>query len=779
MSYSERTNIFNTRMWFEEPAKNWLQSLPIGNGHIGCMINNDPFCEILCLNDDSFWSGYVHDYCKDDFQEHLYKARESMIKGDRIQAEKIIEEHLTNRFTQAYLPFGDIVIESVHGNVQDYKRELSMEEGVVYARYIKDGNGVETQTFVSHPDDVLIHVIESQAESNYTVRFASKIRHDVTYDINGFSILGCAPSNLAIADVGNFYSEHNKVCYNEADKSTKIAARAQIISDGSVETGSGQLCINGAKRITIIYSSATSFQKQEGFSSSCSEAVLCTCKKNLGAVKRDHIEDHYSLFGKMYIELGDDEASCGVRYARMRNGEITGSDISMLFNYGRYLLIGASRKGTQAANLQGIWNMDLIPPWWCGYTLNINLQMNYWLADRTNLSSCFEPLIQYVKRLCEAGKRTARVDYGTEGSVAHHQSDIWAHSTPVGLDLCRIPQSARWMMWNMSLPWLCVQLYDHYLYTLDENFLKEELFPIMQSSADFIMHNFSQIDGKFYNIPTTSPENMYADEEGNELAVCNISAIDIGIAKEFFQAYVFACNRVGDMATAERCKAFVSQIADYSISSKGVLLEWDKEYAEPESGHRHFSMLFGVYPGCHLINSEYAEAAKRSLYKRLRHGSGQTGWSAVWAIALLARFGEAEAAYDIIGKLLCENIHENMFGAHPPDLFQIDANYGFTAAICELILQEYEGVIKLLPALPKQMGDGSIHGMKIHSGHLLSMKWADSKVISLEIDAAVDDEIVVNAELVSNRADYSYCGQGTRIFLKKGQRYMFNSNVQE
>lgn len=773
MSYSQRTNISNTKMWFEEPAKSWLQSLPTGNGHIGCMINNDPFCEILCLNDDTFWSGYEHDYCKEDFQEHINKARELMVGGERVKAEKIIEEHLTNRFTQAYLPFGDIIIESQPGNVQEYRRELDMAEGIVYAWYIKDGSGVETQTFVSYPDDVLIHIIESQALANYTVRFESQIRHEVSYDIDGFSISGCAPSDLAIADVGNFYSEHNKVSYNEADKSTKIAARAQIVSDGGVVIGAGQLCVNDAKRIIIIYSSATSFEKQEKFVPYCMEAVLRASKKDLGAVQRKHIEDHFSLFGKMYIDLGDDEASCGVRYARMRNGEITNPDIGMLFNYGRYLLIGASRKGTQAVNLQGIWNKDLIPPWWSGYTLNINLQMNYWLADKTNLSSCYEPLVQYVKRLCEAGKRTARADYGTEGSVAHHQSDIWAHTTPVGYDLCRIPQSARWMMWNMSLPWLCVQLFDHYMYTLDEHFLKVELLPIMQSAAEFIVQNFTEVDEKLYNIPTTSPENMYADEAGNELAVCNISAIDIGIAREFFKACVFACKQSGDTAMAVRYEQFAERIADYSMSSQGELLEWDKEYAEPELGHRHFSMLFGVYPGSHLIKSRFAEAAKRSLFKRLQHGSGQTGWSAVWAIALLARFGGAEAAYDIISKLLCENIHENMFSAHPPDLFQIDANYGFTAAVCELILQEYEGVIKLLPALPKSMKDGSIHGLKIHSGHVISMKWVASRVISLEINAAVDDEIVINVQLASCNAEYRYCTQGTKIFLKKENTYVF------
>lgn len=778
MSHNGGTRINDSVIWFANPAKEWLQSLPAGNGHIGCMINNDPFCNRICLNDDTLWSGYGRDYCKDDFQTHLNRVRELMIEDERVHAEQIVEAHLTNRFTQAYLPFGDIIIESQPGNVEAYRRELDMAEGIVYARYVKDASRIETQTFVSYPDDVLIHTIESQTPESFKIRFEGLLQHKADYDIGGFTVLGCAPSDIVIADVGNFYSERNKVLYNETDKSTKIAARAQIISDGEVIAGSGQLCINEARSVIIIYSSATSYENQERYVSLCMEAVSRASKKEIGAIRLAHIEDHFSLFGKMHIDLGGDDASCEDRYARLRKGEINPSDISLLFHYGRYLLIAASRKGTQAANLQGIWNKDLIPPWWCGYTLNINLQMNYWLADRTNLSSCYEPLVQFVKRLCEAGKLTARQDYGTDGSVAHHQSDIWAHSTPVGYDACIIPKSARWMMWNMSLPWLCVQLFDHYMYTKDALFLEMELLPIMQDAAEYIMQNFTEIDGRLYNIPTTSPENMYADETGNELAVCNISAMDIGIAREFFKAYTFACKRAGDTAMAERCEAFATRIADYSISGQGELLEWDKEYAESEPGHRHFSMLFGVYPGSHLINSKYAQAARLSLDKRLKNGSGQTGWSAVWAMALLARFGEGEAAYDIMRKLMCENMHENMFGAHPPDLFQIDANYGFTAAVCELILQEYDGVVRLLPALPKAIENGSIHGLKIHSGHVISLRWAASKVLTLEIEAAANDEITVNADLMSYAGNCSNSPLGTRILLRKGRRYVFYPNAQ-
>ncbi len=774
MSYLKAAAFNNTVMWFENPAANWLQSLPLGNGHIGCMINNDPYCETLSLNDDALWSGFERDYCKGDFKENLAEVRKLMAAGKRAEAEKIVENRLSNRFTQAYMPFGDIIIRSSEGEVENYIRALDMEKGIAFARYMKSGNPIETETWISYPDDVLIHKIGSKACADYELSFQSRIMHEVFYDADGFTVEGCAPSDISIADVGNFYSHNNKVSYSEAEKSIKIAARAKIRTDGRIAVRSDQLIISGAKEITVIYSSATSYQFGQEYQERCFATAVNACKKGTTLIKKTHIEDHAPLFNRVHLELGGGEASCDERFARMRSGRICNSDICLLFHFGRYLLIGASRKGTQAANLQGIWNKDLIPPWWCGYTLNINLQMNYWLADRTNLSECFEPFADFVKRLCETGQRTALSDYGVKGAVAHHQSDIWAHSTPVGYDVCQIPLSARWMMWNMPLPWLCIQLYDHYLFTLDAQFLKSVLFPIMKNTAEFMVNSFTEINGLYCNVPSTSPENMYRDTEGNELAICNMSAMDIGLSKDFFKAYIETCKQLGEYAEAERCEMFANRIPDYAVSGEGDLLEWDNDYEETEKGHRHFSLLYGVYPGSHLINSRYAKAAESTLLKRLRNGGGQTGWSAVWAIALLARFGEGEAAYDVIKKLCSENIHENMFGAHPPDLFQIDANFGFTAAICELIIQEYDGVIRLLPALPKPMESGSIIGLKIYHGHEISLRWEAARIVFMEIRAAIDDEIVVDVDdLISDNTEYAVAAGETRIWLKKNNLHRF------
>jgi len=366
------------------------------------------------------------------------------------------------------------------------------------------------------------------------------------------------------------------------------------------------------------------------------------------------------------------------------------------------------------------------------------------------------------------------VNYGAEGSVAHHQSDIWAHSTPVGLDRVRIPQSARYMMWNMSLPWLCLQMYDHYLYNPDKQFLESELYPMMKSSADFIKSTFTRVGGRLYNIPSTSPENMYRDEAGRELAICNMSAMDIAITKEFSLAFANVCRMLDHASVAEYWTQFANEVCDYTVSSTGALREWDGDFEETERGHRHFSMLFGIYPGNSLIGSAYESAARKSLNARLECGSGQTGWSAVWATLLLARFGEGDAAYDTLLKLMRENIHDNLFGAHPPDLFQIDASFGYTIAVCEMILQEFNGVIRLLPALPKALPSGSLTGLKVHGGHEVSLAWKNSKVEWVGIIAARDDAVTIEANgLFSNEVGDWVSGRALHIPLRQGEHYRF------
>jgi len=293
-------------------------------------------------------------------------------------------------------------------------------------------------------------------------------------------------------------------------------------------------------------------------------------------------------------------------------------------------------------------------------------------------------------------------------------------------------------------------MYDHFGYFRDERFLREDLYPVMKNAADFLRGTFTRVEGRLCNLPTTSPENMYRDVSGRALAVCKMSAIDIGITKEFALAYAEVCRLINEPEDAAYWTQFSRDVLDYSVSRSGELNEWDEAFEQTEPGHRHFSMLFGIYPGSGLLGSEFELAARKALQARLEHGSGQTGWSAVWAALLLARFGEGNAAYDVLLKLLRENVHDNFFGAHPPNLFQIDANFGFTVAVCELLLQEKGGVVRLLPALPSALPCGSLRGVRIHGGHTLSFGWKDSAVEWVELEAARTETIQLVAQGVTN-----------------------------
>lgn len=766
-------------IWFDSPADGWLRRLPIGNGHIGGMPGGDPAREVICLNDDTLWSGYPRDYTKPDFQENLRLSRALLLQNRRAEAEEIIETRLTNRFTQAYLPLGDLIVETQAGRIERYRRALDLNTAIHTTRYLHDGAQMESECFVSFPADTLLYQIVCESARDFRLSFASKLACEVFYDAAGFTASITAPSDLIIGDVGNFYSEKNRMVYDEQAFATHCSVRLALRCDGIVRCDSNGIDVKGATKLAVALCSATDFSKGEAYAQYAQQRAHAALARTFAQVKDEHLRDHAALFARVSLDLYPAQAdvSCTDRLNRMRLGEASADDFSLLFQYGRYLLIASSREGTQAANLQGIWNQDLIPPWWSGYTLNINLQMNYWLADRTNLGDCFEPLAAYTRRLCEAGKRTAALDYGVSGSVAHHQSDIWAHSTPVGLDRERIPLAARWMMWNMPLPWLSLQLFDHYAYSRDVAFLSDTLYPVMRETAMFLKNTFTRTENGLCNIPSTSPENMYVDADGTPRAVCQMSSMDIALSKEFSLAFAQVCEWTGDTAEAAFWRAFSQEVREYSVMENQTLREWDADVAQTEEGHRHFSMLFGVYPGESLLGSAFMEAARKALRQRLNHGSGHTGWSAVWAALLLARFGEGDAAYALLLKLMRENIHDNLFGAHPPELFQIDANFGFTIALTELLLQQTHGVVRLLPALPRALSSGEITGVLVHGGHAFGFGWKDGVLEWLTIDPVRDETLSLQSEDLSRLGLCTSAAGECCLTLRKGERQCFGERM--
>jgi alpha-L-fucosidase 2 len=691
-----------------------------------------------------------------------------MAANERKAAQDIIETKMLGRFTQAYLPLGDLKITFSEGRVFDYVRTLDFETATVSVSYTKEGvGGIRTESFCSFPDDVFVWRVVSDAPISFGVRLRSPLRCQRTYEGAEIRIEGRAPSDVEVGDVYNFTSD-NTVSYDETGKSLSFAAGLRVITDGDAAAGDAayeNVCrVKNSKETTILFSNVTDFQDKilAGVSGESlgrrenrairRDCLAERCKEILDAASarsyRELRDAHRKYFGKLYgrftVELGNPAAPRFLKPSE-NIGAIDGRVLATLLQYGRYLLISSSAPGTQPANLQGIWNRMLIAPWWSNYTLNINLQMNYWLAWKTGLSECAEPLLAFVKRLRENGRATAR-SYGLDGFVSHHQTDIWAMATPVGFSDRRVKDSASWAMWNMSGAWLCTQLFEGYLYMLDQAYLAE-VYDLMKDCDAFLAGYMTERDGALLTSPSTSPENMYLDENGNRLAVCESAAMDIGVLTEFYRSLSAAAKISGDAPTAAHAERVLGALPPYK-EKDGRLLEWDGDFGETEPGHRHFSMLYGIYPGDHLLRT-HKESAKNALDRRIANGSASTGWSAAWATALYARLGNADSVKTCLLKLLNEQLHPNYFGAHPPDYFQIDTNFGLTAALCELIIRDCGGVIYPLPILLDEMREGKMSGFRIKGGHTLRIEWSGDRIeMVLEASSAAPIKALMRSATV-------------------------------
>jgi len=722
---------------FNMPASEWLEAFPLGNGHIGVMLHGGTERELLCLNDDTLWSGCERHYAKPDFRDNLEKARELISDNRKRDAQNLIEHKMLGPFSQAYLPLGDILIDFSNAGPADpgYKRELSFADGI--ARI--DCAGVHRECFCNYPSDVMVYRIENNKPDSFAIGMKSQLKSEINAHGNDIEMGLIAPGNIIVDDVSTFHPENNIISYEEADKSLKAGCLLRVETDGQVTAGKDRLFISDATQTVLFYTSATTFENKDP-AAYCARTIKVAVEKGFQSLRAEHLEDFSSLYRGVEIDLGGKDQSTEEIWENCKQGIIDGFAVSTLFQYGRYLLLSSSRAGTQAANLQGIWNKDLIPPWWSNYTLNINLQMNYWLAHRTNLAACVLPLHTCIRRLVDQGKITAETWYGMRGSVSHHQSDIWGLSSPVGFEDHAIEGSAAFAMWNMSGPWLCLHLYEHYLYSRDRDFLNESVMYAFTECFLFIKDYLVEVEGVLNTIPSTSPENSYYGAEQERLAICVTSAMDIGILTEFLNAFLALCEITADPDLKAEAEQIVSKLQSYK-TDQGFLLEWDGVDEEADPGHRHFSPLFGVYPGSHLL-PEYKEQAKNVLLRRMGHGSGSTGWSAAWGILLFARLEETDYAWDSVRRLMSRHLHKNLFGAHPPGFFQIDANFGFTAAIAEMLLQDYDGVLCPLPALPANLRNGDVRGLRTRDGHTIDIIWREGQV-QVALWAARDERIQI------------------------------------
>ena len=737
-------------LWYEKCAAHWEEALPLGNGRLGAMVFGNPVHERIALNEDTLWSGYPKDTCNPDAAGHFAEARALALAGRFREAQLLIEDRMLGGFTQSYLPLGDLLIDFLDvGPVTDYRRFLNLDDATHLTRFTRAGVGYEMEVFVSHPAQALFLRLSADAPGalNFTLRLNSPLRHEVRAAGLRIDMDALAPSDV----VPSYLDCDDPVRYFDDPENRGMRCRTSALlrlDGGRCAAEGGGLTVSGATSAVVLLAARTSFAgcDRHPYLNGADEAALVEADLSALAnlpfddAKDTHTLDHGALFRRARLRLEGgryDHLPTDERLRQLPEHPDDNDLCALVFDYARYLMIAASRPGTQPMNLQGIWNQDLRAVWSCNYTININTQMNYWPAEKANLAELHEPLFDLIERLSVTGQRAARLHYGAEGAVAHHNTDIWALANPVGETYRGFAGCA---FWPMGFGWLCRHLLEHYRYGGDREFLKARALPALRLSSRFYLDAMAEDGGQRFFTPATSPENAFI-HEGEIVKVAKRAAMSDQIAREVLAGYLYALEALSlTEPMAEEARAALANIPMPEVAPSGRLMEWDAEYEESEPRHRHISHLYGLYPA-DLIPPEgaLADACRRTLEAR---GDDGTGWSLGWKICLWARLKDGDRALKLLRRqlklvepgsemnLTDGGSYMSLLDAHPP--FQIDGNFGACAGILEMLLQCRGDEIELLPARPAAWRSGRVRGLRA-PGALVDFDFRDGRVTRVKV----------------------------------------------
>lgn len=741
------------KIWFNKPAENWNEALPVGNGRLGAMIFGGVEMERLELNEESVWTGGPRWDANPEALKNLPKVRKLLFEGKYKEAQELAQNGIMGQKPQnpaaTYQALGDIYLNfGKQRGVSNYRRELDIENAIAKVSYTSGQVNYTREVFSSAPDQALI--IRLTADKPNSLTFTTSLSRSGT----GASITAFGNDIIMNEHVGNGLG-------------VKMYSRVRLINEGGKLTSGGDsIRVEKANSVTIILTASTDYFGSDPATTSKiqSDAAISHSYSDL---KTAHISDYQSLFKRVDLDLGSSDGNyftTDARIAAMQNGYVDTDLIELYYQFGRYLLISSSRKSDLPSNLQGIWADGLNPPWSADYHININIQMNYWLSETTNLGELQEPFIDFIDALRENGHRTAREVYGMNGIVAHYTTDVWHFTEPTG--------DIGYGMWPMGIAWSCQNLWDHYQFGGDKEYLRKKSYTIMKEAAEFCMDWLVENPKTGYLVsgPSISPENSFRIPGTNKTSSMVMGpTMDHMIIRDLLQNTIQACIILDlDKPFRQKMEKTLEKLAPIQIGKDGRIMEWTEEFEEPEPGHRHISHLYGLHPGNQITyqhNPEFLEAARKTIEYRLANGGGHTGWSRAWIINFYARLKDGNKAYENLMALLRKSTLSNLFDNHPP--FQIDGNFGGTAGITEMLLQSHAGEVELLPALPADWKKGYIHGIVARGGFEVDIDWENGKLKHAKIISKL-----------GNPLNLSYAGKAYEIPLtEKGKEYMFDHDL--